>query len=223
MHLTPVRLIVQLYIQTNALDQVNRVLRSMKNYQLKPSLRIVKDIVSACARLGDVSLAKTLFASLQHDGIEPDAEMWSDLIKMYCHASLLEDADRALKQMRARGLTPDTSSYAEFLTALVRADQFTRAEAYFNSIRADTPINGRIWGRVIEMYIKMKNIDQAYALVDECLEKKINLESRVRNLLWSISKKKQRVEDYLKRFEKIPGNLSLEELQKQGYVHSLPN
>ncbi len=193
----------------------------MKTYNLKPSPLLVKTLMSACARLNDVSLAKTLFASLQQFNVQPDAELWNEMIKIYCHAEQLDDADRALKAMRAQGLAPSNAAHAEYLTGLLRTDQLTRAEAYFNGIRHDTSINNRVWGRGIEMYIKLKNIDQAFALVDECLEKKINLESRVRNLLWSYSKKKQRVEDYLKRFEKVPGNVSLESLEKEGCVLSI--
>lgn len=209
---------MQGYAQLNSLDLAAKTLRGMERYQLQPSALLLRTLLTACARLGDVSLARTVFSALQRSGVKVDAELWSEMIKIYCHAALVDEAERALNAMRAQGLTPSTAAHAEFMTTLIRADQFARAEAYFNGIRGDTPLNNRIWGRAIETSVKLKKLDQALALVDECGAKQVTLESRVRNLLWNYCKKQQRVEDYLKRFEKVPGNVSLETLQKEGYV-----
>ncbi|KAL4195298.1 hypothetical protein AMTRI_Chr05g63940 [Amborella trichopoda] len=120
------------FAQANSGTEALALFEEMRLVGPTPNGFTMVSVLSACAQLGDLKLAKKLHSYVEElELIEKDVFVGNGLINMYAKCGAIERANSVFRQMRVR----DIFSWTAMITGLVQGNQFKEALSLFQKMQ----------------------------------------------------------------------------------------
>ncbi|CAI9262779.1 unnamed protein product [Lactuca saligna] len=134
----------------------------MRRRCVRPDAHTFPFVLKACAQLRELSLAKTIQSQSLKFGFTTDVFVCNNLIHVYCHCGLIDDAYKVLDESAHR----DVVSYNVILDGLVKAGETERARQVFEEMPTR---DSATWGTMLSGYTQTKHYNECLDLYDQML------------------------------------------------------
>jgi pentatricopeptide repeat protein len=194
---------VEASAKINRVDDAASMMKTMLKNKMPISSQLYNSLIIACGRTKNHSLAFSKFKEMSKYGLKPDVSTWNALIECYCLSDKLPEARTLLSNMQ-KELVPNAETYAPLIRAYVKQKNIAEALSLFDELtKQRIEPNHRVYRSMIEGLIRNKQIDKAYELVDAMLLKNVKPDNVLRHILYSYSRKQNKMEMFESRFGKV--------------------
>ncbi|KQK14810.1 pentatricopeptide repeat-containing protein At1g01970 [Brachypodium distachyon] len=119
-------------------------------------------------------LAEVLEYALLEDSFEANVRDYTKLVQIYGKQNQLQEAEKAFRAMKARGLPCDQIMLTALVDMYSKAGDLTRAkEAFEDIVMLGLPLDKRAYGSMIMAYIRADKLGQAEDLIKQTEDQEI--------------------------------------------------
>jgi len=168
-----------------------QLLAAMAAAGLSPDVATTTTLITAASRGGDVSLARTLFASVP--ALDRDAPLYNAMLATLAFANLAAEAAELLRLMRATGTKPTVVSHGAVVAGLMRSGNLDGALAAYDVACAEgIRFDVRMFDMLIDGCLRTDRMDTLLRLCGEAQEQGVPLKTTIASALQQAKAKDER-------------------------------
>jgi len=146
-------------------------------------LAVVDGLLLACARCGDIGMAKTVLSEMSASSIPPSVLTYTALIKAYANAGDGQGVAKVVDSMKQdQAVTPDIHFYESAVQGLVQCGLLKDAMGLFLSLQS-TPLGAYVthslYATLMDGCIQKQNLELGYHLMTHAAATRIRLPMRL--------------------------------------------
>ncbi|KAL7579593.1 hypothetical protein ACA910_007959 [Epithemia clementina (nom. ined.)] len=112
-----------------------RIFDRMRQSKVRPDKYTYTPLIKACANDGDL---QELLYDMKENNIKLDTVTYNAMIRFLCEKRKWTEASKLVTEMESRGVQPDSRTYGNLMSALLKADKPTACLTLFESASASS-------------------------------------------------------------------------------------
>ncbi|KAK7258147.1 hypothetical protein RIF29_32632 [Crotalaria pallida] len=188
------------------MKEAKSVFRKMVPSRFNPNTKTMNILLLGFKESGDVTSVELFYHEMVRRGFAPDSVTYNVRIDAYCKKGCFGDALRLLDEMESRKFAPTIETMTTLIhgAGLIRnigkARQLFSEEIPFRNLVADTGA----YNALISSLVRLRDIESALSLMDEMVEKQIELDGVTYHTLFSgLIRSKGGVEGVTELYQKM--------------------